>query len=133
PPLFAPLLFGTSAYLGLIASYLQRDEAPSSLPAPLRRAQLPVPVKSGWRQELRHGRFQRHLAVVTAISAVCSGVEATYSHYKSNFRHKAQWTPVVIAPALAAAALGTVASARVGRTALPAASALAMIDGAIGF
>src|SRR3954471_18188188 len=27
PPIFAPLLFGTSAYLGLIASYLQREEA----------------------------------------------------------------------------------------------------------
>ena len=27
PPVFAPLLFGTSAYLGLIASYLQREES----------------------------------------------------------------------------------------------------------
>ena len=26
PPIFAPLLFGTSAYLGLIASFLQREE-----------------------------------------------------------------------------------------------------------
>ena len=26
PPIFAPLLFGTSAYLGVIASYLQREE-----------------------------------------------------------------------------------------------------------
>ncbi len=26
PPLFAPLLFGTSAYLGVIASYLQPEE-----------------------------------------------------------------------------------------------------------
>src|ERR1700753_3495122 len=26
PPVFAPLLFGTSAYLGIIASYLQREE-----------------------------------------------------------------------------------------------------------
>ena len=27
PPIFAPLLFGTSAYMGLIASYLQREDA----------------------------------------------------------------------------------------------------------
>ena len=27
PPIFAPLLFGTSAYLGLVASYLQREDA----------------------------------------------------------------------------------------------------------
>ena len=26
PPIFAPLLFGTSAYLGLMASYLRREE-----------------------------------------------------------------------------------------------------------
>lgn len=29
PPVFAPLLFGTSAYLGLIASLLQREDQPS--------------------------------------------------------------------------------------------------------
>ena len=27
PPLFAPLLFGTSAYLGLVASFLRREES----------------------------------------------------------------------------------------------------------
>jgi len=27
PPIFAPLLFGTSAYLGVVASYLQREDA----------------------------------------------------------------------------------------------------------
>ena len=26
PPIFAPLLFGTSAYLGLMASYLRREK-----------------------------------------------------------------------------------------------------------
>src|SRR5487761_933202 len=32
PPVFAPLLFGTSAYLGLIASYLRREDEALSLP-----------------------------------------------------------------------------------------------------
>src|SRR5665213_964257 len=32
PPIFAPLLFGTSAYLGLIASYLRREDEALSLP-----------------------------------------------------------------------------------------------------
>jgi hypothetical protein len=31
PPIFAPLLFGTSAYLGLIASYLQREDSSSAI------------------------------------------------------------------------------------------------------
>lgn len=37
PPIFAPLLFGTSAYLGLIASYLQREDARRSRPSQLDR------------------------------------------------------------------------------------------------
>lgn len=133
PPIFGPLLFGTSAYLGLMASFLQRDERPL-LPMSTPGASLPVPAPvAGWRENLRHGRFQRHLAVITAISAFCSGVEATYSHYKSNFRYKAQWTPVAIAPALTLAGLGTIVSARAGRTVLPATASLAMLDGAVGF
>ena len=53
-----------------------------------------------WFQDLREGRFQRHMAGAAAVSALLSGFEAWYSHYKSNFRYKAQWTPVVIAPFL---------------------------------
>ena len=44
-------------------------------------------------QELREGRFQRHLAVATAAAAFFSGIEALYSHYKNNFKYKAQWSP----------------------------------------
>src|SRR5579872_6593244 len=40
PPIFAPLLFGTSAYLGLVASFLRRED--SSQGAPL----LPAPTGS---------------------------------------------------------------------------------------
>ena len=39
-------------------------------------------------------------------SAFFSGFEAWYSHYKGNFRYKAQWTPVVVAPLLVAASVG---------------------------
>ena len=37
PPIFAPLLFGVSAYLGLIASFLRTEESPETgwSPAPL--------------------------------------------------------------------------------------------------
>ena len=63
----------------------------------------------------------------------CSGFEAWYSHYKSNFRYKAQWTPVVIAPLLVAASVGAVRNQRVAQTWLPALSTVAMLDGAVGF
>jgi hypothetical protein len=140
PPIFAPLLFGTSAYLGLIASYLQREEstAPASqsgkdaflarlLPSPSGRALMSA------EQDMREGKFQRQVAIVTGISALLSGFEAYYSHYKNNFRYWVQWTPIAIAPVLAGVAFGSVKSRRLATTALPAVSVVAGLDAAVGF
>jgi hypothetical protein len=84
-------------------------------------------------QDIRDGAFQRQVAVITGISALLSGFEAYYSHYKNNFRYWVQWTPIVIAPLLAAASFGAVGSRRVAAKALPAISAVAAVDSAIGF
>jgi hypothetical protein len=139
PPVFAPLLFGTSAYLGLIASFLQREDASRDtrsgrdsllvrlLPAKESRKLLSA------EQDIREGRFQRQVAVVTGVSALLSGFEAFYSHYKNNFRYAAQWTPIFLAPALAAAAFASVKNPRLATTALPALSVLASADAAVGF
>lgn len=139
PPVFAPLLFGTSAYLGLIASFLQREDASRDtrsgrdsllvrlLPAKESRKLLSA------EQDIREGRFQRQVAVVTGLSALLSGFEAFYSHYKNNFRYAAQWTPIFLAPALAAAAFASVKNPRLATTALPALSVLASADAAVGF
>jgi len=124
PPIFAPLLFGTAAYLGFMASYLRREEDPEE------------PAESGlqgWRRELNEGRFQKHLCGVAAVWAVFSGFEAWYSHYKSRFRIWAQWTPIVLAPLQFAACLGAIFSERAARGPLPAISALTAIDGGVGF
>ncbi len=134
PPIFAPLLFGTSAYLGVIASYLRREEDPPNRKSEIQRDQKEKDGRiSDWRVEIGQGRFQKHLCVITIAWAFFSGFEALYSHYKSNFRYKAQWTPIVLTPILMAAAAGAIVSGRVARTLLPAASALAMADGAAGF
>ena len=140
PPIFAPLLFGTSAYLGLIASFLQSEEAtgPASesgkdtwvshfLPSHESRKLLSA------EQDMREGKFQQQLAIVTGISALLSGFEAYYSHYKNGFRYWVQWTPVYIAPVFAAVAFGSVKSRRLATTALPALSAVASVDAAVGF
>jgi hypothetical protein len=134
PPIFAPLLFGTSAYLGLMASYLRREEDIHQGSGRVQEiaAEL-VPGQSDWRLDLRHGRFQKHLSALTVISAFFSGFEALYSHYKNNFRYKAQWTPVLLTPLLMASAAGATKSRRIANTALPVTSALALIDGAVGF
>lgn len=139
PPVFAPLLFGTAAYLGLIASYLQREDNREDsggafdrvlahfLPSPERRELISE------EQDIREGRFQKQMAIVTAVSAMLSGFEAYYSHYKNNFRYWVQWTPVVLAPLLAIVALASIRSRRMARKALPAVSAAACVDAGVGF
>lgn len=165
PPIFAPLLFGTAAYLGLIASYLQREDAerttsnsgratlasPLSL-SPTREASQTsnrssaedtflariLPPRAGREllseeQDIREGRFQKQVAIVTAVSALLSGFEAYYSHYKNNFRYWVQWTPIVLAPLLAIAAIASIRNRRIARTALPALSLAACADAGVGF
>ena len=139
PPIFAPLLFGTSAYLGLIASYLQREDAgvlESDGADHWIRRLLPARASRNLisaEQDIREGKFQRQVAIVAGVSSLLSGFEAYYSHYKNNFRYKVQWSPVVIAPLLAASAFGSVAKPRLATTALPALSAVAGADAAVGF
>lgn len=128
PPIFAPLLFGTAAYLGYMASYLRREEDPKLIDLTPATGQY-----SGWRRELNEGRFQKHLAAVAAVWTALSGFEAWYSHYKSRFRIWAQWTPVILTPFQFGACIGAIFSERVAKRLLPATSALALVDGAIGF
>ena len=130
PPVFAPLLFGTSAYLGVIASYLQREE---DLGVRSKVIEMGTRLrKPDFRDDIRTGRFQKHLCVVTAIGTVASGAESWYSHYKDNFKNRIQWSPIVITPLLAGAALLSLKSKRVANTLLPVASAVAMLDGVVG-
>lgn len=154
PPVFAPLLFGTSAYLGLIASFLQREDgsrllSAQKLPAAGQTQPGRDGSEGGWlalllppradrdliseEQDIREGKFQSQVAVVAGVSALLSGFEAYYSHYKNNFRYKVQWSPIVIAPLLAGAAFLSVKSRTTARTALPALSAAACADAAVGF
>lgn len=135
PPLFAPLLFGTSAYLGVIASYLQREEDFGGLSGMRSRAvELTTRFrKHDFRDEIRTGRFQRHLCAVAALWTVCSGMESWYSHYKDNFKYKVQWSPILLTPLMLAATLGARRSTRIANTLLPLASAVLMLDGTVGF
>ncbi len=130
PPLFAPLLFGTAAYLGIIASYLQREEdlgARSSLIEMGSALQ-----RQDFREQIRTGRFQKHLCVVTAVGALLCGGESWYSHYKDNFPYKVQWSPLIVSPTLAAAAIWAFKSKRAANTVLPIAAGVAIANGLIG-
>jgi hypothetical protein len=144
PPLMAPLLFISSGFLGLIATFLRREE---DLTPPLLKNKG-QPWRSIWldilpqeitrelstiEQDIREGRFQRLMGIATAISGFFSGFESVYSHYKNNFKYRMEWTPVVLTPVVVIAGIGTVWSRTIARTLLPITSALALIDGTIGF
>lgn len=146
PPVLAPPLFAISGYLGLLASLLRPEEdkqgtvLPHLVPGASRprsrwlRA-LPDPVADdalALEQHVREGRFQQQLAVAAAVSALFSGVEALYSHYKNNFNYWQQWTPIVLAPLLAGAGFSAIWSRTVARTVLPIVSLLALLDGLVG-
>lgn len=137
PPLFAPVLFTISGYLGLVASLLRRgDDALNAPPLPVWLPPLPGdlgPDLSSLEHGVREGRFQQQLAAAAGLAALLSGMEAWYSHYKNAFTYTVEWTPLAIAPLMAAAGLGAVRSRVIARTLLPAASLLALLDGSLGF
>jgi hypothetical protein len=143
PPIFAPLLFTTSGFLGVIASLLRREDDPEHdllpgirRPAPAWTHLLPQGITSEGitiGQDVREGRFQQGLAIATAVSALFSGIEALYSHYKNNFKYAGlQWSPIVLTPILMAGGIGAVWSRTVARTLLPIASLIALINGGVG-
>jgi hypothetical protein len=139
PPVFAPLLLGIGGILGVVASMLRPERAPRRL---FRRSRSPawvalLPRSLRWDEErlatrVREGHFQRVLAGATTASAVLNGVEALYSHYKTNFRYRAQWIPVVVAPLLAAAGVAAIFSGRAAQRALAPLSAVAVVAGGVG-
>lgn len=81
---------------------------------------------------LREGRAQKLLSAATAASALPMGAEIYINHYGGSFGNKWMWTPVVLSPALSAAGVAGVMSERAARTALPALSAVFLLDGLAG-
>ncbi len=143
PPLFAPLLLGIGGFLGLIATFLRREDDPATpgrlhvpRPRPAWMELLPRSVTRegiALEQHVREGRFQRILAAATAVSALLNGIEALYSHYKNRFTYPIQWTPILLSPLIMFAGFGAIWSRTLARTLLPLTSLLAVLNGGIGF
>jgi hypothetical protein len=83
-------------------------------------------------KNIREGRMQRSLALVTAASALPLGIEIWFEHYRGSFGDKWMWTPIVLTPPLVAAGAAGAVSPRVARTVLPAVSVLYAADGLAG-
>src|SRR5437899_3839562 len=59
-------------------------------------------VKEGLvlRKHVREGRFQRSLAVITAISGLFTDLEVGYEHYRASFWQRIMYTPIIVSFAL---------------------------------
>jgi len=84
------------------------------------------------REEVAHGRFERSLSALTAMSAAVTGVEVYLEHYRGSFGNKWMWTPVVLSPPLVVAGIGGVFSRKWAKTALPVAAGLYTANGLLG-
>jgi hypothetical protein len=85
------------------------------------------------RTELREGRFERSMALITAFAAIVSGWEAYAQHLRGAFSHWLMWTPVGLTPLTVMAAAAALISDRAARRVLPTLALASLVDGVIGF
>jgi len=81
---------------------------------------------------LRAGRMQKTLGLAAAAAAPPLAFEIYLEHEKGSFSDPWMWTPIVLAPPLTVVGVAAAFSPRVARTALPAVSALFVLDGVAG-
>src|SRR4051794_29272171 len=106
------------------------------LPIPTRRATLGARLLAEVRvarADLRQGRFERSMALMTAFSAVVSGWEAYAQHQRGAYANRWMWTPVWLTPPTVLAALAALVSERAARHMLPILPAVWFADGLVGF
>jgi hypothetical protein len=139
PPVFAPLLTCTVGVTGLLTGLLRREPPPLSRTATRRLERLMHARRLatyGRHSQARRAApasLQRGLAVTTALFAALAGGEAWFEHLRGSFNNPLMWTPVLVAPPMALAALGAATSTRVADRLLPVASAITFLDGLLGF
>jgi hypothetical protein len=83
-------------------------------------------------RNVEHGRFERSLSGLTAVSALVTGIEIYVEHYRASFGDKWMWSPVLLTPPLVVAGIGGVFSRRWAKTVLPVAAGLYTANGLLG-
>src|SRR3954468_23490917 len=82
--------------------------------------------------DVRTGRFERTMAVLTAAGAAVTAGEIYLEHDGASFGNKMMWWPVVVIPAAIPAGIASVFSERAARSVLPAVSAAIVANGLQG-
>jgi hypothetical protein len=85
-----------------------------------------------WVENVQHGRFERSLSGLTAVSALITTAEVYAEHYRASFGNKMMWTPILVTPPVVVAGIAGIYSRRWAKTVLPVASAVYAADGLIG-
>jgi hypothetical protein len=83
-------------------------------------------------EDVRHGRFERSLAALTAAGALVTAGEIYFEHDKASFGNPWMWAPVALGPVGAVAGVAGVASRRAAKVALPIAGAAIVANGLQG-
>ncbi len=85
-----------------------------------------------WVWNIEHGRFEQALSGLMAVAALITGVDILLEHDKASFGNPWMWAPIAVTPVAAAAGVAGVASKRMAKTVLPAASAVVVANGLQG-
>ncbi len=142
PPVFAPLLTCLVGVLGGIAAFLRREQPnlreatalrATSVARHLTREVTRPNVLRAVTARIARGRFQRAMALTSAVFAVLAGGEAYFEHLRGSYNQRIMWTPVWVTPPMVLAGIGAAISARVARWVLPFAAAATLVDGLLGF
>jgi hypothetical protein len=84
-------------------------------------------------RNIRTGRFERLLSGLTGVGAVVTSVEIYFEHDRASFGNKNMWLPVALGPLGLVAGIAGVFNRTAAKTALPAVSALIVVNGVQGF
>jgi hypothetical protein len=85
------------------------------------------------RREIREGRFQRSMAVITSFAAIVSGFEAYTQHRRGAFAYKLMWTPAWLTPPVVVSAAAALFSESAAHRLLPISAIASLLDGLVGF
>jgi hypothetical protein len=92
----------------------------------------PVGLAARGLANLRTGRFERSLSLLTAAGSVITAAEIYLEHDRAGFGNRVMWWPVVLGPVGAAAGVAGFCSERAAHTVLPIASAAITANGLQG-
>jgi len=84
------------------------------------------------RKEIRQGRFERSMALVTGFAALVSGFEAYMQHQRGAFKDPFMWTPVALTPPTMLAAAAALIKPKASRGPLRLLSLAWLADGVVG-